>query len=642
VIAATGEMSHDLRFYIRVQRRTRDDFLEQIGGNTTRAGEGHQTSPRSQQFEPQKIDVLIRTRGFFGMVCGWREFGWIKNDEVELLVHVTQFAQSGEYIRLPEFGARSIDRVRRNIALGGLQRGAGTVNREHRLRATQQGRHAHAAGVAEAVEYIGIARQRACEGAIVALIEIKPGLVAACNVNKNFHAVFHHRNLARKRRTSNVFIAHWQTLERAHVRIGALVNGFNGRRLKQNVRKLVTPRFHTSGQNLQHRDIRIPIHNHTGQQIGFGMNQPHRVSIRMKRRAPRDRLRDAPPEKRVINRFLLLKRQHARGDLGLCTECRRREIPTVLRLHTHDVATLGKLANRASRLDRARKNPRMPPQQGFFAPALDDDFFHAAILRAHRTLPTSGRIRGVAIIVSVNMHQCSFMKKTVVETGSAAPLHRPIRSYVLRQGRLSSGQSRAVEALSPQFVVPFAAGMLNYADTFGRLAPTIVEIGFGMGHTTADVAATLADRNFIGIEVHTPGVGSLLKMIGERALGNVRIVQHDAVEVLQHMIPEASLAAVHIFFPDPWPKKRHHKRRLIQPDFVRLLTEKLLPGGYIHLATDWQEYAEQMLDVLRVEPMLRNSADDFATRPAYRTESNFERKGLAKGHGVWDLVFNKI
>jgi tRNA (guanine-N7-)-methyltransferase len=222
--------------------------------------------------------------------------------------------------------------------------------------------------------------------------------------------------------------------------------------------------------------------------------------------------------------------------------------------------------------------------------------------------------------------------------------HRPIRSFVLRQGRLSTGQSRAVENIGPRLVIPYSTAALNYESVFGRTAPTIVEIGFGMGHTTADIAASLPDKNFIGIEVHTPGVGSLLKMADERGLANVRIVQHDAVEVLQHMVVDASLAGIHIFFPDPWPKKRHHKRRLIQPDFVQLLAGKLRGDGYIHLATDWQEYADQMLELLSASPALTNTAEGFAARPGYRTESNFERKGLAKGHGVWDLVFknNKV
>jgi tRNA (guanine-N7-)-methyltransferase len=217
--------------------------------------------------------------------------------------------------------------------------------------------------------------------------------------------------------------------------------------------------------------------------------------------------------------------------------------------------------------------------------------------------------------------------------------HRPIRSFVLRQGRLSNGQERAVETLGPKFVLPFATAPLNFADVFQRSAPTIVEIGFGMGHTTADIAQQQPEKNFIGLEVHTPGVGSLLKMIDERGLSNVRIVQHDAVEVLHHMITDGSLAGLHIYFPDPWPKKRHHKRRLIQAEFVTALTRKLQHDGYLHLATDWQEYAEQMLEVLSAEVTLKNTAAGYAPRPTYRSESNFERKGLAKGHGVWDLVF---
>jgi tRNA (guanine-N7-)-methyltransferase len=220
--------------------------------------------------------------------------------------------------------------------------------------------------------------------------------------------------------------------------------------------------------------------------------------------------------------------------------------------------------------------------------------------------------------------------------------HRPIRSFVLRQGRLSQGQERAVVTLGPKFVLPFAHAPLNFAQVFAREAPTIVEIGFGMGHATADIAQQQADKNFIGIEVHTPGVGSLLKMIDARGLANLRIVQHDAVEVLTHMIADSSLAGVHIFFPDPWPKKRHHKRRLVQPQWLKQLVRKLQINGYIHLATDWQDYAEHMLEVLRAEPAIKNTADSYAPRPAYRTESNFERKGLAKGHGVWDLVFTRI
>ncbi len=217
---------------------------------------------------------------------------------------------------------------------------------------------------------------------------------------------------------------------------------------------------------------------------------------------------------------------------------------------------------------------------------------------------------------------------------------RHIRSYVLRQGRLSAAQARAIDE-GQSNVVPYAATPLDVAHVFDRRAPTVVEIGFGMGHATADIAAMRPDENFIGIEVHTPGVGSLLKMLNERNITNVRVVQHDAVEVVTHMIADDSLAGIHIFFPDPWPKKRHHKRRLIQPAFTKLLAQKLRVGGYLHCATDWQQYAEHMLDVLQQESALSNTAADFAPRPAYRSESNFERRGLKLGHGVWDLVFTK-
>ena len=219
---------------------------------------------------------------------------------------------------------------------------------------------------------------------------------------------------------------------------------------------------------------------------------------------------------------------------------------------------------------------------------------------------------------------------------------RPIRSFVLRQGRMSPAQTRAYDSLGPRFIVPFREGSpLDYGKLFGRDAPTIVEIGFGMGESTAAIAAMLPEKNFIGIEVHTPGVGALLKLIGEQGLTNLHIIQHDAVEVLKQMIRDQSLAGLHIFFPDPWPKKRHHKRRLVQPALVTLLAQKLAADGYIHLATDWAEYAHQMLAVLQAEPGLKNSAVDFAPRPAYRGTSGFERKGLAKGHDVWDLVFRR-
>jgi tRNA (guanine-N7-)-methyltransferase len=218
---------------------------------------------------------------------------------------------------------------------------------------------------------------------------------------------------------------------------------------------------------------------------------------------------------------------------------------------------------------------------------------------------------------------------------------RGIKSFVLRAGRMGTGQQRALETLGPRFVLPHATTPLDAHAVFGRNAPLVLEIGFGMGQATAEIAAARPETDFVGVEVHTPGVGALLKRIGEMGLSNVRIVQHDAVEVLEHMIAPSSLAGVHIFFPDPWHKKKHHKRRLIQPGFVNKLVTRLAPGGYLHCATDWQPYAEQMLDVLTAEAALVNTADAYAPKPAYRPLTKFEQRGLKLGHGVWDLVFTR-
>jgi len=215
-----------------------------------------------------------------------------------------------------------------------------------------------------------------------------------------------------------------------------------------------------------------------------------------------------------------------------------------------------------------------------------------------------------------------------------------IRSFVLRAGRMGPGQQRALSELGPRFVLPFQRRPLDLDAVFGRHAPHVLEIGFGMGDATAQVAAAMPDTDFIGIEVHEPGVGALLKRIGEQGLDNLRIVQHDAVEVLRQMIPPHSLAGVHLWFPDPWHKKRHHKRRLVQPGFVDLLVSRLAPGGTVHCATDWQPYAEQMLDVLSATPGLVNTAAGYAPRPAARPLTKFEQRGLGLGHGVWDLVFS--
>jgi tRNA (guanine-N7-)-methyltransferase len=218
---------------------------------------------------------------------------------------------------------------------------------------------------------------------------------------------------------------------------------------------------------------------------------------------------------------------------------------------------------------------------------------------------------------------------------------RRIRSFVLRQGRVSNAQRRAHDNLLPKFGIPYAAKMLDLRSVYGREAPKVLEIGFGMGETTAVIAMQHPECDYLGIEVHTPGVGSLLKQIDELELTNVRIIQHDAVEVLHDMIAPATLDAVHIFFPDPWPKKRHHKRRLIKPEFVALLCGRMKPGAYLHVATDWQDYAGQVLAVLEAEPTLVNTAPGYAPRPAHRPLTKFEQRGLKLGHEVWDLVFRK-
>jgi len=221
---------------------------------------------------------------------------------------------------------------------------------------------------------------------------------------------------------------------------------------------------------------------------------------------------------------------------------------------------------------------------------------------------------------------------------------RAIRSFVTRAGRTTTAQARALAELGPRYLLPYdpATTDLVAACADPSRPHTVLEIGFGMGQATAHIAALRPDTLFIGCEVHEPGVGALLKLMGEQQLDNIRIVQHDAVEVLRHMIAPATLHGVHVFFPDPWHKKRHHKRRLIQPPFVRLLAECIAPGGYLHCATDWQPYAEQMLAVLGAEPLLANTADGYAPRPAYRPETKFERRGLRLGHGVWDLVFQRL
>ncbi|TAM39046.1 MAG: tRNA (guanosine(46)-N7)-methyltransferase TrmB [Burkholderiaceae bacterium] len=231
-----------------------------------------------------------------------------------------------------------------------------------------------------------------------------------------------------------------------------------------------------------------------------------------------------------------------------------------------------------------------------------------------------------------------------VPPGVAHP--KSIRSFVRRAGRTTTGQARALADLGPTFVLPYSGQPIDLAAAFGRSAPTILEIGFGMGEASAHIAALMPDKNFLCCEVHPPGVGALLKRIDERRLTNIRIVAHDAVEVIEHMLPLRSLAGIHIFFPDPWHKKKHNKRRLIQAPLVARLATRLAPGGYLHCATDWQPYAEQMLEVLRTEPLLKNATDDsrggYAPKPDYRPLTKFENRGLKLGHGVWDVVFVRV
>ena len=230
------------------------------------------------------------------------------------------------------------------------------------------------------------------------------------------------------------------------------------------------------------------------------------------------------------------------------------------------------------------------------------------------------------------------------------PFMRTIKSFVKRAGRTTTGQAKAFEDLGPKFLVPYQQSAIDFEALYAyptgatgqnglNQSPIVLEIGFGMGEATAHIAAVLPDTRFLCCEVHEPGVGALLKRIGEQNLSNIRICAHDAVEVIDHMLPLESLDGVHIFFPDPWHKNKHNKRRLIQSPLVAKLARRLKVGGYLHCATDWQPYADQMLQVLGAEPMLANTAEGFAPQPDYRPLTKFENRGLRLGHGVWDVVF---
>jgi len=222
---------------------------------------------------------------------------------------------------------------------------------------------------------------------------------------------------------------------------------------------------------------------------------------------------------------------------------------------------------------------------------------------------------------------------------------RPIRSYILRQGRITAAQTKAIQENFQKYAVIFENKLTNFSDLFkNKNSELILEIGFGMGETSAKIAAIRPQDDFLALEVHEPGVGALLKLIGENQLSNLRLMRHDAVEVIEQMIPDQFLDGIHIYFPDPWHKKRHHKRRLIQAPFAKLLASKLKRGGYWHLATDWEDYAIQMLEVLNQESQLQNigTENGYALKPDYRPTTKFENRGLRLGHGVWDLMYQKL
>ena len=221
---------------------------------------------------------------------------------------------------------------------------------------------------------------------------------------------------------------------------------------------------------------------------------------------------------------------------------------------------------------------------------------------------------------------------------------RKVRSFVLREGRLTAGQQKALDSLWPSFGLERATGMLDAAQVFGRDAPRVLEIGYGMGHSLVQMAAAEPDKDFIGIEVHRPGVGALLMAIEEAGVTNLRSYCDDAVDILERCIADASLSRVQLYFPDPWHKKKHHKRRIVQPAWVQLVQRKLAVGGVLHMATDWQDYAEHMLAVMQAETGWQNLAEDqgFSARPDWRPETKFERRGARLGHGVWDLLYRKV
>ncbi|MDH5660961.1 MAG: tRNA (guanosine(46)-N7)-methyltransferase TrmB [Gammaproteobacteria bacterium] len=224
------------------------------------------------------------------------------------------------------------------------------------------------------------------------------------------------------------------------------------------------------------------------------------------------------------------------------------------------------------------------------------------------------------------------------------PFIRRIRSFVKREGRLTVGQERALNELFPRYGLVLQNTPLNLDDTFQRIAPRILEIGFGNGASLSEMAANNPEQDYIGIEVHRPGVGNLLLQVEKLGLTNLRVINDDGVDVLKKMIADESLDAVYLFFADPWHKKRHHKRRIVQKEFVELLRKKLKVGGVFHMATDWEHYAQHMMSIMNDSEGFENTAgqDQFLTRPGYRPLTKFEQRGQRLGHGVWDLIFKKV
>ncbi|NDW21984.1 tRNA (guanosine(46)-N7)-methyltransferase TrmB [Alteromonas hispanica] len=233
--------------------------------------------------------------------------------------------------------------------------------------------------------------------------------------------------------------------------------------------------------------------------------------------------------------------------------------------------------------------------------------------------------------------------KSQAEAEAAGVYISKVKSYVKREGRLTKGQEKALEEHWPTMGIEYRNETISLVEAFERDAPVVLEIGFGMGKSLVEMAAAAPEKNFIGIEVHKPGVGACLGDAGELGLSNLRVMEHDAVEVLKNMLPDESLSRLQLFFPDPWHKKRHHKRRIVQAEFVELIRTKLAIGGHLHMATDWEPYAQHMAEVVNNNSAYTNTAaeGDYVPRPDYRPITKFETRGQKLGHGVWDLIYER-